>query len=209
MARKTKQEAERTFHALLDAAGRIFIRQGLAPTTLNDIATEAGLTRGAVYWHFKNKDAVIQALWQRNALPLHQEFLAALGQLQGPDSGAQFVRLLKDILARALREPEVGLVLRIVVNHMEFTDDATPLQRFLLDQHQAMTDAVCGAFAVIRSHQGLCSELPDMLLANALQSYLHGLLHMHYIPGREEIDLLRNGDQLIDLFLDGVLRQTV
>lgn len=40
---------------MLSSALIVFSRKGYAATTLNDIACEAGLTRGAVYWHFKDK----------------------------------------------------------------------------------------------------------------------------------------------------------
>jgi len=50
MARKTKEEAEKTRQLLLDCALTVFLRKGYSATTLNDIAEEANLTRGAVYW---------------------------------------------------------------------------------------------------------------------------------------------------------------
>jgi TetR/AcrR family transcriptional regulator, acrAB operon repressor len=51
--RKTKEEAGVTREKLLDAALRVFSKKGYAFTTLDDIAKEAGVTRGAIYWHFK------------------------------------------------------------------------------------------------------------------------------------------------------------
>ncbi len=52
--RKTKEEAEVTREKLLDAGLKVFSKKGYVSTTLDDIAREAGVTRGAVYWHFKN-----------------------------------------------------------------------------------------------------------------------------------------------------------
>jgi TetR/AcrR family acrAB operon transcriptional repressor len=51
--RKTKVEAEITRKKLLDAALKVFSKKGYVSTTLDDIAREAGVTRGALYWHFK------------------------------------------------------------------------------------------------------------------------------------------------------------
>ncbi len=53
--RKTKEEAAETRQALLRAALAVFSRQGYAATRLEDVAHEAGVTRGAIYWHFKSK----------------------------------------------------------------------------------------------------------------------------------------------------------
>ena len=53
--RKTKESAAETRQGLLDAALRVFSRQGYTATRLEDVAAEAGVTRGAIYWHFKSK----------------------------------------------------------------------------------------------------------------------------------------------------------
>ncbi|MGJ3353543.1 multidrug efflux transporter transcriptional repressor AcrR [Providencia sp. Je.9.19] len=55
MARKTKQQAEETRQEILDAAIKTFSERGVSATSLADIAAAAGVTRGAIYWHFKNK----------------------------------------------------------------------------------------------------------------------------------------------------------
>ncbi|EKT65003.1 multidrug efflux transporter transcriptional repressor AcrR [Providencia burhodogranariea] len=55
MARKTKQQAEETRQEILDAAIKTFSERGVSSTSLADIAKAAGVTRGAIYWHFKNK----------------------------------------------------------------------------------------------------------------------------------------------------------
>ena len=69
MARKTKAEAAATREALLDAAEEVFFAKGVARTSLEQIARHAGLTRGAVYWHFKNKGDLFMALVQRVRMP--------------------------------------------------------------------------------------------------------------------------------------------
>lgn len=55
MARKTKRQAQETRQHILDAAIKAFSERGVSATSLNDIAALAGVTRGAIYWHFKNK----------------------------------------------------------------------------------------------------------------------------------------------------------
>ncbi|WP_310600863.1 TetR family transcriptional regulator [Desulfobulbus sp.] len=65
MARKTKQEAQATRNSIVDAAVRVFAVKGVARTSLDDIAREAGVTRGAIYWHFANKADLLNALWDQ------------------------------------------------------------------------------------------------------------------------------------------------
>lgn len=62
MVRKTKEETEKTRLSLLDAALRVFCDKGYVRSTLKDIAVEANVTRGAIYWHFKDKASLFEAL---------------------------------------------------------------------------------------------------------------------------------------------------
>ena len=77
MARRTKDEAEKTRNAILDAAEKIFYKRGVTRTSLEQIAEEAGVTRGAVYWHFKDKLELCDAMSQRVFLP-HEDMLEKL-----------------------------------------------------------------------------------------------------------------------------------
>lgn len=63
MARRTKEEAFRTRQMLLNAAIEQFALHGVSGTTLTDIADAAGVTRGAVYWHFTSKNELFNAMW--------------------------------------------------------------------------------------------------------------------------------------------------
>ncbi len=62
MARKTKEEAEKTRQHILDAALNVFCKKGFVRATLKDIADDAGVTRGAIYWHFKGKVDLLEVL---------------------------------------------------------------------------------------------------------------------------------------------------
>lgn len=72
MARRTKEEAEQTRQALLDTALRLFSERGIGQTSLKDVAAETGVTHGALYWHFKNREDLVQALYERSRLPLDE-----------------------------------------------------------------------------------------------------------------------------------------
>ena len=53
--RRTKKDAELTRQQLLKAGFKVFGDKGYAAARLSDVAEEAGVTRGAIYWHFENK----------------------------------------------------------------------------------------------------------------------------------------------------------
>lgn len=63
MARKTKIEALKTRQHLIDVAITLFAKNGVSTTTLADIADAAGMTRGAIYWHFDSKVSLFNEIW--------------------------------------------------------------------------------------------------------------------------------------------------
>lgn len=62
--KRTKEEAEITKRKLVDAAFREFLSTGFDQSRLEDIASLAGVTRGALYWHFRNKNDLFDMLME-------------------------------------------------------------------------------------------------------------------------------------------------
>ncbi len=84
MARRTKDEAEKTRNALIDAAEDVFFLRGVSHASLEEVAETAGVTRGALYWHFKDKGELCDAMLQRAILP-HEDLLEELVKNPSPD----------------------------------------------------------------------------------------------------------------------------
>src|SRR6056297_1437672 len=63
--RKTKEDAQKTKEGIFKAGVKVFSEKGYAAATLTDVAREAGTTRGAIYWHFKNKEAFFDEIITR------------------------------------------------------------------------------------------------------------------------------------------------
>lgn len=62
MARRTKEQARQTRQDILRGALSVFSEKGFSRSTLNDVAKRIGMTRGAVYWHFKDKQELLVKL---------------------------------------------------------------------------------------------------------------------------------------------------
>ena len=60
--RRTKEDAEQTRQAILESAMDIFYEKGYSKTTFDEIAKRINLTKGAVYWYFRNKPDIVAAL---------------------------------------------------------------------------------------------------------------------------------------------------
>jgi AcrR family transcriptional regulator len=67
--RRTKAEAAETRCSIIDAAEKLFFEKGVANSTLDEIATAAGVTRGAIYWHFESKSDLFLELYNAAQLP--------------------------------------------------------------------------------------------------------------------------------------------
>ncbi|MET9963657.1 ScbR family autoregulator-binding transcription factor [Streptomyces sp. NPDC006326] len=106
-----QERSERTRRRLVCAGAGMFQLHGYANATLGDIASAAGVTKGALYFHFASKDELAQAVQQRGCALLH----GAVRQLR--EDGASPLQTLIDIthwLARTLYEdPAVAASFRI------------------------------------------------------------------------------------------------
>ncbi len=90
MARKTKIEALKTRQHLIDVAITLFAKNGVSTTTLADIADAAGMTRGAIYWHFDSKVSLFNEIWNIQpciALEIRRKLKAKIH-----DNDLQFLR---------------------------------------------------------------------------------------------------------------------
>ena len=63
--RKTKEDAEKTRQHIIDAGIKVFSKKLYSVVNMCDIAKEAGFTRGAIYWHFKNKSELFMEIHNR------------------------------------------------------------------------------------------------------------------------------------------------
>ena len=123
MVRRTRAEAEQTRQRILDAALQVFHERGVSRTTLEQVARAAGLTRGAVYWHFANKTELFFAMREQISHPLlakgHSLILA--GDLDDPLEGIEHTFLA---LFQAITGCEkVRQMFDIMFLRCEFVDD--------------------------------------------------------------------------------------
>lgn len=81
MPRKAKEEAEKTRARILASALALFSKKGYSHTTLTDVASKLGLTKGAVYWHFASKEALLLALVDE----MQRKFAEEINQLMPKD----------------------------------------------------------------------------------------------------------------------------
>lgn len=199
MVRKTKEDALETRNQLLDAAEKVFLEKGVSHASLNDVARAAGVTRGAVYWHFKNKADLFEALIERVRLPI--ETLGDCGAEEGhPDPLGR----LREFAVRALTEtvvnPRRRRVFTILFHKFEFNQETQAVevrqQAAFMDCLQRIESSLQGA---VRQGQ-LPLDLDVHKSAIAFRAFFVGLLaNWLFMPRSFDLQLYAGS------FVDGFL----
>jgi TetR/AcrR family acrAB operon transcriptional repressor len=206
MARKTKAEAEETRQQILDAAEQVFGCQGVARTSLQEIAQAAGLTRGAVYWHFENKAALFQAMMDRVIMPCE----GAITELEmAPEQNT--LALLSDLALSPLHElaskPQVQRVFTIAMHLTEYTGELASQ----LDQHRQGIQRYIGQLETLlaraQAKQQLAAHIQARAAALGLFSLVDGLMY-HWTLAPDSFDLMDVGGRTISTFISGLACST-
>lgn len=183
MARRTKEDARATREALIDAAEHLFQAQGVARTSLADIATQAGTTRGAIYWHFKDKADLFNAMMERVTLPLSQALQGA--DLKSLDPANALRAAVLDAFARIESDPQVTRVLQIATHRVELTAELAAVQQRQVDKQTASLQQITAGLASAYALRSQAPALPVETAALGLQALLEGLLTQWLLnPGR-------------------------
>ena len=73
MAKRSKADAEKTREDLIDAATRRFASEGYADTSINEICEDLGITKGALFHHFRTKQELFLEVWTRLQVAMDSE----------------------------------------------------------------------------------------------------------------------------------------
>lgn len=170
MARKTKEDAERTREMILDAAELAFREHGVSRTSLEQIARRAGCTRGAVYWHFRDKLDLFAALMARTQQPLFQRFERAVAPIQADPVEAMREATLQSIHDLAT-EPHARNMLEILFHRCEFVGELAPI----VDQHGAKVRWVIAQSAAAFERAQAAGQIDPGLQPRLCAAMLHTL----------------------------------
>jgi TetR/AcrR family transcriptional regulator, acrAB operon repressor len=201
MVRRTKTEALETRNSLLDAAEHLFQARGVSRTSLNDIATEAGTTRGAIYWHFKDKADLFNAMMERVTMPLECSLANTVQSVAEP------LLSLRDAMLSALRQTatdeQTRRVFEVATHKVEYVTEMQAVRdRHLRVRNEcmAMTEAALG-HAVRRDNIEL--GMPLSTAALGLHVMLDGLIQ-NWLLDPQAFDLVRCGRHTMDAYFVGL-----
>ena len=202
MVRRTKEEAQATRSLILDTAELVFQERGVSRTTLNQIAQAAGLTRGAIYWHFKDKADLFNAMMQRVTLPMEE----AASRIDDPllTAPLEYIRAsFTDVLRKTVQVPQAKRVFEIATHKVEYVDELVAVRdRRLSTRDECLHHVERGLNAAMRRGQ-LSRRLPARAAALGLHALIDGLMQ-NWMLDPTTFDLVRVGRQVLDAYLAGM-----
>ncbi|WP_322105935.1 TetR family transcriptional regulator [Paraburkholderia sp. J41] len=202
MARRTKEEALETRNRILDAAEHVFYEKGVSRSSLADIAQAAGVTRGAIYWHFENKGDLFTAMFDRVLLPLDELKIASTDPGEPDPLGR-----IRDLCILCLRNTATDVqrrrVFEILFLKCEFVEEMGPV----MERHQTnMREGLAGIEQGLRnaiSKNQLPADLDAVRASRVLHSFITGALRdMAALP--DVFDIASNAELHVAAMLDAL-----
>jgi len=198
--RKTKEEAQKTKEKILYGALDCFSEQGYFNTSLDEIAKRAAVTRGAIYWHFKNKAEIFDAL---HAL-LHEPFIQLiLEDLQHEDE--QPISQLKQLCIKLLTDLDENKTKTRIMKlffECDYSGDLAQFKEAHQDSKLKSLKLFEQYFERAQRRKQLNLQADPKILTLTLHCFLKGIL-FEYFSGFEIISIQKHGKKIITQFFEG------
>ncbi len=195
MVRKTKEDAELTRQRIIDAAREVFLARGVSKSSLEHIASKADVTRGAVYWHFKDKTEIFHALRNQVFLPLIDRMDDTLAIESTDDPLTQIEQSLSDTINALNENIEMRQTYEIMMIKCEYVDEFATVLQQIIGNCANITDKFELAYQRASKQGILAASHTPRALAQDTHLFFSGLLHMWV----KDMDGTRFRYQAIDL----------
>jgi TetR/AcrR family acrAB operon transcriptional repressor len=208
LARRTKEEALETRHKLLDAAEHLFQAQGVSRTSLQDIARRAGATRGAVYWHFRDKADLFNAMMERVTLPMEESFHHENSQHDSlHDSQLNAIDRIRHSTVNALRQivtdTQTRRVFEVATQKVEYVEELQAVRLRHLTVRKGFLDRIQQGMETAAAQMDLKLPVSASAAAQGLHALIDGLIQ-NWLLDPAAFDLLEVGQCAIDVYLRGM-----
>jgi len=202
MVRKTKEAAAITREQLLDAAERVFRQRGVARSSLAEVAAAAGVTRGAVYWHFRDKADLCAAMCERAMLPL-ETMLSDAAAAQHDDPLGALRALALAALKRLALDPRSQAVFEVMLHESEHTPDMPSItQRKQRERRHCLVHVERVMQQAVAAGQ-LPEDTDTALATQALHAFMGGIMN-NWVLDRSAYDLQASAGALVDVMIAGL-----
>lgn len=200
MARKTKQQALETRQHILDVALRLFSQQGVSSTSLAEIAKAAGVTRGAIYWHFKNKSDLFNEIWELSESSITDLEIEYRAKFPG-DPLSVLREILVYILEATVNEERRRLMMEIIFHKCEFVGEMAVVQqaqrRLCLESYDRIEQTLHDCI----SAKMLPANLLTRRTAILMRSFISGIME-NWLFAPQSFDLKKEARDYVAILLE-------
>ncbi len=200
--KKTKEDAELTRELLLQTALKVFNRKGFAETKLEEIAKEAKLTRGAIYWHFENKYNLYYTLIREYTPDVVKQFETILNGEEPPSDRLR--KCLKHFCINLEDDEEFQSLVKIVFINTSLPVESEDMIAVLSEKLKSIMNLLSNAIQDgIKAGEFRSNVDPDRT-AFLLKCCITGISE-RWLSKTAEFSPKKNAEVLIDTFLNGIV----
>lgn len=206
MARRTKEEAEQTRNKILWSALDIFCEKGYSRTTFDEIAKRIDLTKGAVYWHFRNKPDLIAAMIRESFTKANSFILQKIPEIKSiEDLKQRFIlnaSLVRDI-------PNYRKFLFFIFYQMEWSETMmSTICKSIKDIERYPLEEIKQTLTFSQKSGEISTKINIEETAHILFSLWHGLL-LNSVTGKCPADFPDLVEKSFDLIINGLKRKVL
>ncbi|NOY60883.1 MAG: TetR family transcriptional regulator [Calditrichaeota bacterium] len=199
--RRTKEEAGITRKQLLEAAVRVFSEKGYAATRLSDIGEEAGVTRGAIYWHFGNKKELFAALFKERVDPFFKFIKEILNEDFGPLDKIQ--KILTVFFERFRCDRDFLANQHLDFIEMKIRNEVPEIRTFMKERedkfYEILVDVVNAGIELGEIRKDVDPDAVTSMLATLIAGYAF------LLAGNEASSLFKGkGKEMVEIFITGI-----
>jgi TetR/AcrR family acrAB operon transcriptional repressor len=196
--RRKKEEAETTKEDILKAAKDVFSRKGYTAATLADIAEQAGITKGAIYWHFDNKFELYQQVLALGFTGYYELMAGILTRDIPPLE--KIKKAMTAVLVAFEQDEEYRASVGLLLFQTETTEETQPIITRVVDFNQAIYTTLMGLLEKGIASGEIDPGVDPEQVAFGLMGFVHGV-EVISILGVGDISLEEKAESMVEFQL--------
>ena len=202
--RKTKEEAQETRKAILQSALDTFYEKGYSKTTFDEIAKRIGFTKGAVYWHFRNKPDLVTAIINDYITRQREYVDGRIGELKTLNDILTYFLYMSEYIISSENNRKLAFFMAL---QMEWSEALITKVKLDVDEHrQKMLNKLKEALTFIQNSGEIGDDVDLDKTTYAIKSVWLGLLS-GYLGHRCPFDLQVMIKESLGLIFKGLTKE--
>ncbi|MDR1483151.1 MAG: TetR family transcriptional regulator [Synergistaceae bacterium] len=201
MARRTKEEARETRERLLEAAFEIMSEKPFSSVSMSEIAKRVGLSKGATYWHFKNKTDILLNVIESVCMQSSYEMLGGIREGGSVNDVREY---FKAKISGANRSKRIQMISRLMNRKNEWPDEVRKkLPDMFIEFAKSESEMVKGSLQKLREEGRIMTGISVDDLSVLITAIFHGLFIFQVLQ-LYDMDFSKYTDFVFDAFENAV-----